>query len=348
VTATATTPRVRRGQVLRAALSLVIAGSLLAFAVPKVTGADWGASLDLIRTLRLWQIGALVGLWLTGLVAYTFVATGALPSLTHRQALTLNLTGSAVSNLVPFGGALGMGLNYRMIRSWGHDRASFAPFTALTSLLNILTKLSLPVFAWALLLARGGLVPANLRPAVYAALGFIAVVVGGVALLLCSPRALGASAGALNRLVSRVLRALRVEGRFDLDHHVLEARHRTVALLRVHGTRMIAWMLVYGLLQAALLYAILESLGSSLGMVQVFAGFAFGRLLSLLVVTPGGVGISETGSASLLIALGGDPAIVLAGTLLYSALTFFLEIPVGGLCGLMWWRRAASRTRETA
>lgn len=337
----------RGKQVLRAVLSFAVVAGLLGVAVPKVTGADWGTSLHLIHLLSVWQVAGLIGLWLVGLLAYTFVATGALPQLTHRQALTLNLSGSAVSNLVPFGGALGMGLNYQMIRSWGHDKAAFAPFTALTGLLNILTKLSLPVLAWALLLARGGLVPADLRPAVYAALGVIAFVVAAVALLLCSPRALGASAGVVSRVVRRVLRALRIEGRvIEVEHHVLEARHRTVALLRVHGLRMSVWMLVYGLLQVALLWAVLESLGSQLGLVPVFAGFAFGRLLSLLVVTPGGVGISETGSASLLIALGGDPAIVLAGTLLYTAITFFLEIPVGGAVGLVWWRRA--RSRETA
>ena len=103
---------------------------------------------------------------------------------------------------------------------------------------------------------------------------------------------------------------------------------------------MLLGMTTYAVLQATLLWLILHMLGSSLDLVYVFAGFSFGRLLTLLVVTPGGVGIAETGSAALLVALGGDAAVVAAGTLLFSAITFALEIPVGGVCGLLWWRRS--------
>ena len=56
---------------------------------------------------------------------HTFVLTAALPRLTHRRALTLSLTGSAVSNLVPMGGALGIGLNYWMTRHWGFSKPAF-------------------------------------------------------------------------------------------------------------------------------------------------------------------------------------------------------------------------------
>jgi uncharacterized membrane protein YbhN (UPF0104 family) len=113
------------------------------------------------------------------------------------------------------------------------------------------------------------------------------------------------------------------------------------ALLRRRWHRMLLGMTIYAVLQATLLWLILHMLGSSLGIVYVFAGFSFGRLLTLLVVTPGGVGIAETGSAALLVALGGDAAVVAAGTLLFSAITFALEIPVGGLWGLLWWRRSS-------
>jgi uncharacterized membrane protein YbhN (UPF0104 family) len=121
---------------------------------------------------------------------------------------------------------------------------------------------------------------------------------------------------------------------------VLDLRQRMAGLLRRRWHRMLLGMTTYAVLQATLLWLILSMLGSSLGLVYVFAGFSFGRLLTLLVVTPGGVGIAETGSAALLVALGGDAAVVAAGTLLFSAITFALEIPVGGLCGLLWWRRA--------
>ena len=43
----------------------------------------------------------------------------ALPGLDLRRGLLLNLSGSAVSNVMPLGGAVGTALNWQMAR-WGH------------------------------------------------------------------------------------------------------------------------------------------------------------------------------------------------------------------------------------
>ena len=325
-------------------LSLALVVVLLAVALPKVTGAGWGPVVEHLELLTAWQVGVLLGLWLLGLYAHTFLATAALPDLTHRQALQLNLSGSAVSNLVPFGGALGMGLNYAMVRSWGHGPGSFAPFTALTTLWNVLVKLALPVLALGLLLAAGGLPTPGLALAALIAAGTLAVVLLLVVVALASERAAAGIARASQAVATAALRAVRSRREIACEQAVLDLRHRMAGLLRRRWHRMLLGMVTYAVLQATLLWLILHMLGSSLGIVPVFAGFSFGRLLTLLVVTPGGVGIAETGSAALLVALGGDAAVVAAGTLLFGAITFALEIPVGGVWGLLWWRRSA-RTR---
>jgi uncharacterized membrane protein YbhN (UPF0104 family) len=321
-------------------LSLGLVVLLLGFALPKVTGATWGPVVDLLQLLTARQVALLLGLWLLGLYAHTFLATAALPELTHRQALQLNLSGSAVSNLVPFGGALGMGLNYAMVRSWGHGPGSFAPFTALTTLWNVLVKLALPVVALGLLVMAGGLPTPGLALAALIAGGTLVSVVLVVITALASERAaslLGRGCQVAGSTALRVVHSSRV---LTADQAVLDLRHRMTSLLRRRWHRMLLGMTTYAVLQATLLWLILHMLGSNLDLVYVFAGFSFGRLLTLLVVTPGGVGIAETGSAALLVALGGDAAVVAAGTLLFSAITFALEIPVGGVWGLLWWRRS--------
>ena len=334
----------RRG--LHAALSLGLVVLLLAFALPKVTGADWGPVVDHLQLLTAKQVLVLLALWLLGLYAHTFLTTAALPDLTHRQALQLNLSGSAVSNLVPFGGALGMGLNYAMVRSWGHGPGSFGPFTALTTLWNVLVKLTLPVVALGLLLAAGGLPTPGLALAALIAAGTLMAVLLLVVVGLASERAACVLGRAVQGIGSMALRLVRSDRELACEQAAIELRARMTSLLRRRWHRMLLGMTTYAVLQATLLWLILHMLGSSLGIVPVFAGFSFGRLLTLLVVTPGGVGIAETGSAALLVALGGDAAVVAAGTLLFSAITFALEIPVGGVCGLMWWR--SSRTRWAA
>jgi uncharacterized membrane protein YbhN (UPF0104 family) len=95
--------------------------------------------------------------------------------------------------------------------------------------------------------------------------------------------------------------------------------------------------------QAFLQWLCLRMLGSGLSPVQVFAGFAFGRLLTSLVVTPGGVGISETGAAGLLVAFGGDPDVTASGVLLFGGFAYFLEIWAGGAGYAMWALRRSWR-----
>ncbi len=100
------------------------------------------------------------------------------------------------------------------------------------------------------------------------------------------------------------------------------------------------------MLQFALQLLCLRLLGEhSLSTIQVFAAFAFGRLLSTVPITPSGVGFADATVIGALVAFGGDPAVCTAGVLLFTGFTYLLEIPVGGLSWIVWsrvkgWRRA--------
>jgi uncharacterized protein (TIRG00374 family) len=77
---------------------------------------------------------------------------------------------------------------------------------------------------------------------------------------------------------------------------------------------------------------------------EVFAVFAFGRLLTALPITPGGLGIIELGYIGGLVAAGGDKPEVVAAVLLFRVLTYGVQIPLGLVTYLIWraktsWRR---------
>jgi uncharacterized membrane protein YbhN (UPF0104 family) len=305
-------------------VSLASAAGVVAFGVPAMTGAPWSGIGDALRTVTTAQLVALTSVWLAGLFAHTFVMKAALPRLTHRQALTLNFGGSAVSNLVPFGGALGMGLNYSMLRSWGFNRASFAVLTAVTNAWVLAVKLTLPAVAVAVLVATDGL-PSG-RLVVTAVIAMAALGVLAVVALLLGRSSLGRRGG---ETLSEVAAA-------------------AVAAWRKRWAVMAAGTVASTLLQALLLYLCLRMLGSGVGPVAVLAGYATGRALSLLLITPAGVGVSETGSAAVLVALGGGPAATTAAVLLFSTFTFAMEIPVGAAATALWWFRTRSGGRTPA
>ena len=328
--------------VVRATVALAAAAALLWFLLPRLTGESWTAIGGLLATIHSWQVAVLAALWAAGIVIHSFVLTGALPGLSRRRALTLNLTGSAVSNVAPLGGALGVALNLAMVRAWRFRTSAFAAFTVVTNIWDVLSKLTLPLIALLGLLLDARVTSPTLRTAAVLASVLLVVLVGVVTLSLASERVAGSTARALGWVVSRVPRRLR-ERLADAPSAFLGVRTRVQGVVATTWPQLSVAMAGYLALQLALLWACLATVGAREPVTVVLAAFAVERLLSLVVVTPGGAGIAEVGTAGTLLALGGAPLGVAAGVLLYRAFTFFLEIPVGGLWLGGWalarWRR---------
>ena len=93
-----------------------------------------------------------------------------------------------------------------------------------------------------------------------------------------------------------------------------------------------------------------QTTGIELPFGQLFAAYAIGRLLTAVGVTPGGLGVTETGTAAALVAWGADPASAMAGVVLFSIFTHFMEIPLGALGWIAWslMPRASAEERAAA
>jgi uncharacterized membrane protein YbhN (UPF0104 family) len=330
---------------LRAAASVTLAVVMLWLVLPRVTGTRWSQIGAVLDRLSVADLLVLTAVWMLGLWCYTFVLTASIPGLTHGQAITVNTTGSAVSNLIPFGGAVGLAVSLGIARSWGFRTSTFALSAVVTGVWNVLGKLLLPLLGLLGLLAAGDVTTGRLAGAAAIAAALLVLALGLLAGALSSERiavGVGRAAQAGGRAV---LRAVRSRRRLDWAHAVPRQRHQVIGLVQSGWLQMTLGLIGFLGAQACLLYVILQMLGSTLGPAQVFAGFAFGRLLTVLVITPGGVGIAETGAAGLLTALGGDAAICASAVLLFSGFVVFLEFPAGAAGYLVWltrrsWRRA--------
>lgn len=321
---------------IRSLASFGAVALLLLVAVPLVARAPWpevGAALTGVPWSALMLLGLL---WAAGLLAHTITLTAALPRLTRRRALTLSLTGSAVANVLPFGGAAGVALNYKMTRSWGFDRSAFAAYTVVTNLWDVLIKLCLPALALGWLLVQGDVTAGRIATAASVATLLLALLsLGGLAMVV-SERAAAATAVAADRGARAVLRLVRSEREVRVAAAVNRLRQECLALVVARWTRLTTGMVTYTISLAVLLWGCLHFTGVGLAPAVVFAAFSLERVLTLAGVTPGGAGVVELGLVGLLIAAGGDPVGSVAGTMLYRTFTYGLEIPVGGL-GLVAW-----------
>jgi uncharacterized membrane protein YbhN (UPF0104 family) len=300
----------------------VLCGALTLVALyPIASGAPWRAVGTTFTSIPAGSLAALVALWALGLLSHTVTLTAALPGLSHRRALTLSLTGSAVANVLPLGGAAGVALNYRMARRWGFTPTAFASFTVVTNLWDVLVKLFLPLLVVPLLLSGLPIGPGftHLVAATVLALPVFGAV---VAVLIAHPRTLG---------------------RFGV--RVERVRSAVAGTVAASWRRLTLGMAVYTSLLFVLLTLCLAGTGAQVPLDIVLLGFCTERLATLAGLTPGGLGLVEVGLAgALMLAPGADAAGVATGALLYRALTFGLEIPIGGLLLAAWaWRQRAAR-----
>lgn len=329
---------------LQAGVSLAVLVALLVLVLPSVTGASWESATKALASVSLFQLAGLTVLWLIGLWAYSFVLAASLPGLSKGQGFVLNLVGSGASNLVPFGGAVGVGVTWSMARQYGFTHRAIGLYTAVTGIWNLLARLALPLAGLVALLVVGARVSGPMLMAAGAGAAVCALVVALVVAALASDRF-------ATRLIAVVVRAAgslaRLAGRPEpegLATSLASQRISAVELLKRGRGGLVVGMLAYLVLQGVLMWACLAAVGSDLGWAEVTAAYAAGRMLTTVVLTPGGTGFAETGTAAVLIALGGDPVVSVAGVLLFSFFTFVCEIP-GGALAYLWhlgargWRR---------
>ena len=332
---------------VRAATALGLALATLWWALPKVAGVSWSAIGSMLGTISVRAALGLAALWLAGLLAHSFVLTAALPGLSRRRALTLSLTGSAVSNVVPFGGALGLALNLSMVRAWRFRKSSYATYVVVTNIWDVLAKLALPVVAVVFMTGAGVLPTTALRSGALVGSALMVLVLGLTIGVLSSDRLAQAVVRAVAHVARR--RGHRGDGSSaQIGDGLMSARDRVREVVLTRWGQLTTGMLGYVALQGVLLWFCLRAVGLSEPVYAVLAALAADRLLSLIPLTPGGAGFAEVGAAATLIACGADPLGVTAGVLLYRAFIFLLEIPVGGVwlgCWLALRPRTDSRNQ---
>ena len=330
--------RMGRRQVVQLLVSVVIVVGVFVGVLPQVADFDavWAEMGDMtwleVATL------ALAAAW--NLASYWLVQMASLPGLSLTQAMLVTESSTAVSNTLPAGGAVGIGVSATMLRSWGFRRSLVTLSLLVSGIWNNFAKLALPVLALAGLAFQGDVT----APRVAAATGGVAVLataIGAFALLLHSEQRaaqLGIVAGRAASFLLRVVHRPPVAG---WEIATTRFREKSIGLLRTRWLALTVATLVSHLSLFLVLLLALRHVGVSEDQVdtaEVLAVFSFVRLLSAVPVTPGGVGIVELAFTAALVGAGGPRAQVVAAILVYRGLTYLLPVPFGALTYLAWRR----------
>jgi uncharacterized membrane protein YbhN (UPF0104 family) len=292
------------------------------------------------------EVGSLAVAAVWNLATYGFVMLTTMPGLTYPQAMVVTESSTAVSNTLPGGGAIGIGMNFSMYTSWGFSQSRATVSLLLSGIWNNFAKLGLPVLALALVSLQGSPSSGRVVAGIAGIAGLIAAIVV-FALMLQSEagaRRFGEVAGAAASALLRLIRRPPVHG-WELA--TVKFRARTIRLLRARWYWLTLATIVSHLSLYLVLLMSLRAVGvsnSDVGWAEVLAVFSFARLITAIPLTPGGLGIVELALITGLSAAGGNRAEVTAAVLVFRALTYVLPIPLG-LATYIFWRRNKSWRR---
>ncbi|MDX3104928.1 lysylphosphatidylglycerol synthase transmembrane domain-containing protein [Nonomuraea angiospora] len=323
-------------QITLSVLSLGLAVLLVVYLpqiVRTLTGkpVSWHEIGKVFGTLGPGEIALMTALWLLSLLAYTFVLTNSLPGLNNLQGLTLNAAGSAVSNLLPFGGAVGVAVSFAMTRGWGFSSRSIVVMTLVSGIWNTMFRFILPAVGIIALLAAGEAPNATVAKAGWTGAISILVLCVIVAVALYWDRA----AVVLGRALDGITRLLRLRIHASDAFHKLRAD--TAGVVRSRWAGLSLGMVFFLGFQWAIMAACLQATGAWPGFAQSIAVFALSRVLTSVLITPSGAGIMEGGVVLLLTeGFGVGVAPATATALLFGFWTYTIEIPFGGLALGAW------------
>jgi len=253
------------------------------------------------------------------------------------------LAGNAFSRATPGGGATGTALQARMLADAGFDLTTAATAVTVQSLLVTAALVALPVVVIPGVITGTELPGSLLQAAWVGAAVFVVLAVIGT-LLLATRQPVCLLGGFVERVVN-VFRRKRpkITGlgeRLLTERDEIRARMGSRWIEAV-GAAVGRWGFEYLVLLLAL-YAI----NAKPNPWSVLLAFVAASVLSMIPITPGGLGFVEAGLTATLVTAGIGADAAVAATLLFRLVSFWLPLPIGAAAG--WWFRRRYPRRALA
>ena len=325
-------------KIVRTVGSAVLIAAIFGFALPHF--ASYRSVWVSVQAMPWPQVLLVAAAALASMAATWLMICSVLPSIRLREAAVVNLGSNAVANTLPAGGALAMGVSWAMLSSWGVGTAEYVLYTLVSGIWNVFARLGLPVLAL-LVLATAIRPGAGLIAAAAVGLALLAAAVAALSLLVRSESFAFRAGRVLQVALVLACRVVRRPASFDVPGSLTGFRDQAGALIAARGWRITVTTVAANLTLWLVLLACLRGIGLSQAQVSwqtSLAAFAFVRLLTVLPLTPGGLGITELGLIGVLAAGAGHRATaqVTAAVLLYRAVTYLPPIPLGAVACLAW------------
>jgi uncharacterized protein (TIRG00374 family) len=331
-------------------ISLTVLLLWLIFGVVIPSFADYATVWDAVTSLTLEQFLLLSAMTLFVEITKALAPVTLLPGLTLRWSFVADEASAAVSNTIP--GPSGTAMRYLTYRRYGLSASDFGRSTVVNSIWNNAL----------LLLAPSVIVPvlAVVQPVPGRVLGIalLGLAISLVALVLIiaivrSERFAYRVGALLGRSINWARGLRNRPPAEDVGRTVVRFRHEALDTVRQRWLPLSTVIVVKYLATYLVLLISLRAMGLDqelLTNLEVLAVYAFVRLLTLIEITPGGVGVTEVlyiGALSWATDGAAEDQIV-AGVFVFRMFTYLTPILIGAVCYIILSRKFRDLRREVA
>jgi uncharacterized membrane protein YbhN (UPF0104 family) len=327
-------PPSRRAAILRTGLIVAVLVVVFGLILPQYI--DYADVIAAFQDLTLAQLLAMTALGAMAWVASGLIFAALVEGLGVLRGTMSWLILAGIGASVPLG-PWNMAVLWVVVRGWGIGNAAATSGIALYGVINILSRMVLPLFGILALVVAGDLTkPADAGAAwtisILSAIAFIVVTTLIVAIVR-SVRVADWLGRTGQRTVTSVLRRLGRSGAPDVDGAVHRFRDQLGHVIRRRGLVALVLATVAQMAWAFVLVAALRVCGvpeRELSAGEIFGVYALVMVITILPIAPGGAGVPELLFIGGFTALTGGQyeAAITAGVFLYRMYFWFVPIPL--------------------
>ncbi len=317
--------------------ALFLLASLLTLYVLFPRIAEVASSAPELRTVKVEWFAAIAVLMACSFLCSWALIRCALPQVSWFVAGTSQLVSNAVTKVIPAGAAVGGAALYRMLSVAGIEKAEAGSTLAATSLISTATLSALPVVAVGLAFF-GAPIPQGLLLVAWGG-GILFLLLFGIGFVLVTTEQPLVVVGGWVERIGRWLAEKRHWDSYPRAQGFVEQRDRVVAALGPRWKRSLAASVGNWTFDYLALVAALRAVGASPRMSAVLLAYGAAAVLSMIPITPGGLGFVEGGLVACLTLAGVSVDNALLATLAFRLFSFWLPLPAGLVAYLAFGRR---------
>jgi uncharacterized membrane protein YbhN (UPF0104 family) len=335
--ASAAAPPSRKAALMRSGLIVGVLVVVFGLILPQYI--DYGDVIAAFQELTLPQFLVMTGFGAIAWVVSGLIFSALIEGLSWLRGAMSWLILAGIGASVPFG-PWNMGVLWVVVRGWGTGNAAATSGVALYGVINILSRMFLPLFGIAAVALAGDLASASNAGAAWtiailSAVAFV-VVTSLIVGIVRSERIADWIGRTGQRVADSVLRRLGRTGTPDVagaigrfrDQLGLVIRRRGLLALSVAIASQFAWAIV--LLVALRVCGVPDQ---ALSGAEVFGVYALVMCITIIPLSPGGAGVPELIFITAFSALAGTQyqAEITAGVFLYRLYFWFVPVPLAWL-----------------